>query len=100
VTYDSATGDVDVIGIDTGGISVSPPPNPQLHVGTLLVCRTRTIGTINPIRVLCRDHYQEQDPTRRADQFGTRLLSILEVTMYGAVKTPALFRPLSPGHRR
>ena len=38
VTYDSATGDVDVIGIDTGGmLRFSSAQATRLHVGTLLV---------------------------------------------------------------
>jgi G8 domain len=101
VTYDSATRDADVIGIDTGGmLRLSAAQSTRLQVGTLLVLPNGTleIGTSSsPIpasltaEIIIKN--KSLNPSADPDQFGTGLLSIDgKVTMYGAVKTPTFVR--------
>ena len=110
VTYDIATGDVDVIGIGTGGmLRFSTAQATRLHVGTLLVLPNSIleVGTpSNPIpasftaEIIIKN--KALNPSTDPEQFGTGLLSIDgKVTMYGAVKTPAFVRTAAdPGRDR
>ncbi len=101
VTYDSTTGDADVIGIDAGGIlRFAPAVTTKLRVGTLQVLPggALEVGTSsNPIsasvtaEIIIKNKALNtgSDP----DQFGTGLLSIDgTVTLYGATKTPTFVR--------
>ncbi len=101
VTYDSTTGEVDVIGIEAGGtLRFSTLQSTALRVSTLLVMPygTLEVGTAsNPIpsaftaQIIIRNKAPELsiDP----DQYGTGLLSIDgKVTMHGAAKTPTFVR--------
>jgi hypothetical protein len=101
VTYDSTTGDADVIGIDAGGmLRFSTAQSTRLHVGTLLVLPNGTleVGTsANPIPASFTAEIIIQNkalsPSADPDQFGTGLLSIDgKVTMFGAIKTPTFVR--------
>jgi G8 domain len=101
VTYDSVTGDADVIGIQAGGaLQFTTSQTTRLRVGTLVVLQNGTleIGTAaDPIaasviaEILIKDHALNAatDP----DQYGTGLLSIDgSVTMHGGIKSPTFVR--------
>jgi G8 domain-containing protein len=101
VTYDSTTGDADVIGIDAGGIlRFATNQTTRLRVGTLLVLPNGMleVGTASTAisasfiaEIIIKNNALNtaSDP----DQYGTGLLSIDgKVTMRGAVKTPTFVR--------
>jgi len=101
VTYDSTTGDTDVIGIDAGGtLRFSTTQTTRLRVGTLLVkpngmlevgTQSAPIGASFSAEIIVKDKALNSaiDP----DQYGTGLLSIDgRVVMHGAVKTPTFVR--------
>jgi hypothetical protein len=101
VTYDSTTGDVDTIGIDTGGVlRFSTTQKTSLRVANLLVMPNGAleVGTASsPIpasltaEIIIKN--KALNTTTDPDQYGTGLLSIDgRVTMYGAVKTPTFVR--------
>ena len=101
VTYDSITGDVSVIGIESGGVlRFSTSQSTQLRVGTLLVLAggTLEVGTAaSPLpaavtaQIVIKD--TSSNPSTDPDQFGTGLLSIDgRVTLHGAVKSPTFVR--------
>ena len=101
VTYDSTTGNVDVIGIDAGGmLRFSTTQSTALRVATLLVMPNGTLevgSASNPIpaaftaQIIIKS--KAPDLTIDPDQFGTGLLSIDgKVTMHGAAKTPTFVR--------
>jgi hypothetical protein len=104
VTYDSATGDADVIGIDIGGtLRFATNQTTRLRVGTLIVLPNGAleVGTSSsPIpasftaEIIIKN--KALNTSADPDQFGTGLLSIDgKVTMYGAVKTPTFVRTAS-----
>ena len=101
VTYDSTTGDTDVIGIDAGGtLRFSTTQTTRLKVGTLLVkpngtlevgTQSAPIGASFSAEIIIKNKALNTaiDP----DQYGTGLLSIDgRVVMHGAVKTPTFVR--------
>jgi hypothetical protein len=101
VTYESTTGDADVIGVEAGGtLRFSTIQSTRLRVGTLLVLANGTleVGTSsNPVpgsftaEIIIKNEplNMSADP----DQFGTGILSIDgRVVMHGAVKTPTFVR--------
>jgi hypothetical protein len=101
VTYDSTTGDADVIGIDAGGtFRFSTAQATRLRVATLLVLANGTleVGTSSsPIpasrtaEIIIKD--RALDTATDPDQFGTGLLAIDgRVRMHGAAKTPTFVR--------
>jgi hypothetical protein len=101
VTYDMTTGDVDVIGIEAGGVlRFSTSQSTRLRVGTLLVLAggTLQVGTssspVSPsstAEIVIKD--QPLNTSIDPDQYGTGLLSIDgNVTMHGAVKSPTFAR--------
>jgi hypothetical protein len=101
VTYDSTTGDADIIGIDAGGtLRFSTTQNTRLRVGTLQVLPSGTleVGTSsNPItasvsaEIIIKN--KALNTTTDPDQFGTGILSIDgRVVMHGAIKTPTFVR--------
>jgi len=107
VSYDSMTGDADVIGIDAGGaLRFKTNQNTILKIGTLLVMPNGTleVGTLNsPIagnvtaEIIIKD--QPIDLTNNGvgvydpEQFGTAILVIDSTwTMHGAAKSPTFVR--------
>jgi hypothetical protein len=101
VTYDSASGDAAVIGIEAGGVlrfSISQPT--LLRVGTLLVLPNGTleVGTAAspvpaPVRAQIIIKDTPLDASADPGQFGTGLLVIDgTVRLHGAVKTPTFVR--------
>jgi hypothetical protein len=101
VTFDSMSGDVDVIGIEAGGtLRFSTTQSTELRVATLLVMPNGTleVGTAsNPIPASFRAQIiikgKAPDIATDPDQYGTGLLSIDgKVTMHGAAKTPTFVR--------
>ena len=104
VTYDSISGDVEVIGIQAGGIlQFSNSQNTRLRVGTLvvLVNGTLEVGTpSNPIpeSVIAEISIKDRplNPSTDPDQYGTGLLCIDgTVMMHGAIKSPTFVRMAS-----
>lgn len=104
VTYDSASGDVDVIGIDAGGIlRFATNQTTRLRVGTLLVLPNGTleVGTAsNPVaasstaEVIIKN--KSLNTSVDPDQYGTGLLSIDgHVTLHGFPKSPTFARTAS-----
>ena len=104
VTYDSTTGDANVIGIEADGVlRFSIGQTTRLRVGTLLVLPNGTleIGTASgPVaasataEIIIKDNALNTatDP----DQYGTGLLSVDgTVTIHGAVKTSTFVRAAS-----
>jgi hypothetical protein len=101
VTYDSTTGDADVIGIDAGGtLRFATTQSTRLRVGTLLVLANGAleVGTSsNPVpasfsaEIIIKN--KPLNTTADPDQFGTGLLSIDgKVTMHGAAKSLTFVR--------
>ena len=101
VTYDTTSGDVDVIGVEAGGmLRFSTSQATRLRVGTLIVLPggTLQVGTpSNPVlpsitaEIIIKD--QPLNTSIDPDQYGTGLLSIDgHVTMHGAVKSPTFAR--------
>ena len=101
VTYDSTTGDADVIGIDAGGaLRFSTSQSTRLRVGTLLVLPNGALEvgiSSNPIpasltaEIIIKN--KALNTTTDPDQYGTGLLAVDgRITMYGAVKTPTFVR--------
>jgi hypothetical protein len=101
VTYDSTTGDVDVVGINAGGtLRFATNQNTSLRVGTLMVLSNGVLEIGTPSGPLPANLTAEIiiknkpiDVTVDPDQFGTGLLAIDgKVSMYGAAKTPTFVR--------
>jgi hypothetical protein len=99
VMYDSVGGDVDVIGIESGGVlRFAPDVATTLRVGILLVLPNGTleVGTSsNPVtagaELVIKD--KPLNTATDLDQYGTGLLSIDgTVTMHGASKNPTFVR--------
>ena len=101
VTFDSASGDADVIGIDAGGtLRFATDRNTRLRIGTLIVLPNGSleIGTPpSPVgesvvaEIVIKD--KPLDLGTDPDQFGTGLISVDgKVTMHGAEKTPTFVR--------
>jgi len=101
VTYDSTTGDADVIGVDAGGaLRFSTTQTTRLRVGTLLILPNGALeaGTSsNPIpssftaEIIIKN--KALNTTTDPDQYGTGLLAVDgKVTMHGAVKSPTFVR--------
>jgi hypothetical protein len=101
VTYDTTAGDVDVIGIEAGGmLRFATSQTTRLRVGTLLVLAggSLQVGTssspVSPshtAEIIIKD--QPLNASIDPDQYGTGLLSIDgNVTMHGAVKSPTFAR--------
>ena len=101
VTYDSTTGDVEVIGIEAGGtLRFSTSEATRLRVATLLVLPQGTLQVGTPstpvsaaitAEIVIKDRLL--DTALDPDQYGTGLLSIDgTVTMHGAVKSPTFAR--------
>jgi hypothetical protein len=101
VTYNTTTGNVDTIGIDTGGkLGFNTGVNTKLRVGTLLVMPGGTLevgteqqpvqaGVTAEILIANKALDVSNDPAR----FGTGLLAIDgTVTMSGAPKAPTFVR--------
>jgi hypothetical protein len=111
VTYDSTSGDVQVIGIEAGGaIRFAVDRVTLLRVGTLLVLPGGTLEIGSPAapvaaavsaQVVFKD--VPLNTLTDPDQYGTGLLSIDGVvTIHGAVKTPTFTRTViepRAGHR-
>jgi hypothetical protein len=104
VTYDSITGDVEVIGIDSGGtLRFAINQTTRLRVSTLLVLPNGTleVGTASgPVaasvtaEIIIKD--TPLNPSTDPDQYGTGLLSIDgTVTLHGAIKSPTFVRTAS-----
>jgi hypothetical protein len=101
VTYDSITGNADVIGIDAGGtFRFSTTQNTRLQVGILQVLPNGALeigSSSNPIPAsLNAEITIKNKPLNAAtdpDQFGTGLIAIDgRVVMHGAAKTPTFVR--------
>jgi G8 domain len=99
VMYDAVGGDVDVIGIESGGVlRFATGVVTRLRVGTLLVLPNGTleIGTSsNPVTASAELIIKNKplDTVNDPDQYGTGLLSIDgTVTMHGAWKSPTFVR--------
>jgi hypothetical protein len=101
VTYDTTSGDVDVIGVEAGGmLRFSTSQATRLRVGTLIVLPGGAlhVGTpSNPVspsitaEIIIKD--QPLNASIDPDQYGTGLLSIDgQVTMHGAVRSPTFAR--------
>ena len=101
VTYESTTGDADIIGIDAGGaLRFSTSQSTRLRVGTLLVMPDGTLEIGTPsapipasltaeIIIKNKGLNSSSDP----DQYGTGLVSVDgRVVMRGATKTPTFIR--------
>ena len=104
VTYDSTTGDADVIGIDAGGVlRFAINQSTRIRVGTLMVLPNGRleVGTaLNPVPASMTAEIIIRDKALNAladpDQYGTGLLSVDgTVTMHGAVKSPTFVRTAS-----
>ena len=101
VLFDSATGNVDVIGIEAGGrLRFATALTTQLRVGTLMVLPggTLEVGTpsdpvIASVRAEIIIKNKALNTSADPDQFGTGLLAIDgTVTMHGAAKSPTFVR--------
>jgi hypothetical protein len=101
VTYDSTTGNVDVIGIDVGGtLRFSTNQTTRLNVGTLIVLPNGAleVGTSSnpiPLSVTAEIIIKSKalNLTIDPDQYGTGLLSVNgNITIHGSVKDPTWVR--------
>jgi hypothetical protein len=101
ITYDTTAGDVDVLGIQSGGrVEFATNVPTRLRVGTLLVLPNGTleVGTLsNPIasgvtaEIIIKN--KALNGTLDPDQYGTGLVAVDGVvTMHGSVKTPTFIR--------
>lgn len=100
VAYDSTIGDVDTIGIASGGtLHFSTTQNTSLRVANLIVHLggTLEVGTPSapiPAHLTAEIVIKNKAINTSTDpnQFGTSLVSLGTVTMHGAVKSPTFVR--------